>query len=70
MYSEVGKAETQVLLIQFLLGVHFERLISLLLLFDARQVVLCTPLQHVLVLDGDVEDNVIATCRERSVLIT
>lgn len=31
---------------------HFECLISLLFLFDAHQVVLCTLLQHVLILDS------------------
>lgn len=45
-------------LIQFLLSVHFERLVSLLLLFDPHQVVLRALLQHVLILNSDVEDNI------------
>lgn len=40
-------------LVQFLLGVHFEGLVSLLLLFDPHQVVLRTLLQNLLILGRD-----------------
>lgn len=58
VYSEVMNHQNEVLLSQFLLSVHFECLISLLLLFDPHQVVLCTLLQHILILNSYVEDNI------------
>lgn len=58
VYSEVINHQNEILLIQFLLSVHFECLISLLLLFDPHQVVLCTLLQHVLILNSYVENNI------------
>ncbi len=39
------------LLVQFLLSVHLEGLVSLLLLLDPHQVVLRTLLQHLLILE-------------------
>lgn len=42
VYCKVMNNQNKVLLIQFLLSVHFECLISLLLLFDPHQVILCT----------------------------
>lgn len=69
-YCEGMNNQNEVLLIQFLLSVHFERLISLLLLFDPHQVILCTLLQHVLILDSLVEDDVNITWGEKLVFIT
>lgn len=43
------------LLVQFLLSMHLEGLVSLLLLFDPHQVVLCTLLQHFLILERHVQ---------------
>lgn len=59
----IYKSWNEGLLIQFLLSVHFECLISLLLLFDSHQVVLCTPLQHVLILDNYVGDIITIMCQ-------
>lgn len=64
VYYEVTNHQNEVLPIQFLLSVHFKCLISLLLLFDPHQVVLCTLLQHVLVLNSYVEDSINIMCRE------
>lgn len=58
VYYEVMNHRNEVLLIEFLLSVQFERLISLLLLFDPHQVVVCTLLQHVLILNSNAEDNI------------